>query len=77
MCTDLNLSVELGAGLPKLIARSRTGSAAFSVALTSSEQIEKIIRLLRTADEYVPKAPKPEPAPEPKDHIYDPTVDEA
>lgn len=74
MCTDLNLSVLLGPGTPKLIARSRTGYAAFEVALTSSEQIAKIIRLLRTADEYVPKAP--EPAPAAKAHIYDPTVDE-
>ena len=70
MCTDLNLSVELGPGTPKLIARSRTGSAAFSVALTSSGQIDQIVRLLATARDYLPKqvtgqvlpAAKPDPS---------------
>ena len=75
MCSDLKLSVEVGAGLPKLIARSRTGSAAFEVALTSSEQIDQIMRLLATARDYLPKRVEGQVLPA-KVHIYDPTVDE-
>ena len=55
MCSDLKISVEVGAGFPKLIARSRTQSESWSVPLSSRDQIDKIMRLLATARDYIPK----------------------
>ena len=55
MCSDLKISVEVGAGLPKLIARSRTQSESWSVPLSSQDQIDQIMRLLATARDYLPK----------------------
>lgn len=70
MCSDLNISVEVGAGLPKLIARSSTQYESWSVPLSSQDQIDQIVRLLATARDYLPKrvegqvlpAAKPDPS---------------